>query len=1555
MSDVATPSSDSVDPSETAEDTLPEWLQARTPFDKDQPGGTFPPLASHSDSSITEPDQGEPKDPECSEDGSRIAQRPMDSRPESDESVDSSVPPPPASTAAGPASPAAWWADPGADSDAHSGSETGLKREQRDKTQAGSPSAQWWEHSIGRVGIRRREDADSPPLTRGRDASDPRSSRIRRTSRGRDRVRLLARATDSSGTHVDVALDFDPSATASDLAAAAHHAGYATRSEFSGAERAGDMLTRGESISGHRGKPPRSEFLLLATSGYTAGRSWIVHPGRMTIGGPGSDIVLDDPELVTQSYQFLVGRDGCTDFWLTGSPDANPDTTIAPNSIEKVHLGNSVLAIATSPESDASLSAPRKGQLRFSRPATAHELSRLPEELRLRDVSESRREPRKWGELAITVAATAVFIAASYFLRGSGAFAIIFAIGGFATVAQFLYRRFSDINYNREASRKEASAREQQSARLASQLAAEVAAVEERFPDPARLMQWGIRRSRHLWRQRGSRITLRVGVADQPSVTVRRLAESDDPIVVPGVPVVVDLSLTGVLSVEGIPADTQPVTRGAVMQLVARYSPRDLRVVVLSDGGWQSWSWARWLPHLRSEGALCAVGTDHGSIERLVSELADLVGRRHLFQSDEGHAVRGPTVVLVAEQASLFREVPGFVEILRRGPEVRVLTIATSPGQESPEEADASLRAHGTSAVLDTREHTFRGVLVDRCAGDLEEFARSLAPLVVDEGQDGGLPSEIRYLERVPHATDTNALSRLWGSMDEPDIRSEILATGRGLAPVDLDEIYHLVTTGTTRSGKTEFILSWLVDLAVRNPPDLVEFLVIGWKGTGDFERLRDLPHLQRLASNADQADATKAILALEAECGRREKELAEMVAGKRISAANIATAWGEQPAECRQRRLTRLVVVVDEFARMRINRPDFIPVFDSVLQQGAGLGVHLALIAQDPKDAIRGAVEANAQLRIAFRAVEARISKETINAVDAYLIDPAQKGRGYAFRQGRPLREFQGLRITGQSPADDGGAPCNVTQLTQRDWIGDPPADVVAESAQKTDLDEILAAITAASRSHSDDHVVFPGPLPRPHFDDMPIPGQIGIRQDPTELALDRRQRPLTIDPLDDGHVAVAGAEAADRAAMLEAMILGLDRCESSVEIAIVDLVGSGLGEMSALPSVGSAIGTDVWRINWLLNTVTSELQRRQRLLQTRGSLAQQLGSELPFLYLVLNGWEPLTQLSAEHSFAGKLLQCLRAGAEVGVRGIIAGEAGIGDMKVADLVSTTYVLDVPHGIRRTLLKDERGRVPEKIRPGQAFTVPGLAEVSFASTTPVREDSGGVVAKHGAVSSARPATLLVSSPMRLGLQAGDVPIDTAPPDLWIGNGGPFARPVTMRFDGRHMALLVFAPSRSTRAQVLQGIGEAAHVSGWNVVSIGTDVMKASAGDGPTQIDLNQATGDELDFAHGQENVLLIVDDGARFERHPLFNSVDRLPGSTVFVVGAPTSYLDTGLTGFLGRLREAERCLLFGPTRRSLLGLGLDADQILFDDLGSSSIGLLVDDQSVERVAVPEP
>ncbi|MCD2443912.1 hypothetical protein LQ757_16645 [Agromyces sp. SYSU K20354] len=366
------------------------------------------------------------------------------------------------------------------------------------------------------------------------------------------------------------------------------------------------------------------------------------------------------------------------------------------------------------------------------------------------------------------------------------------------------------------------------------------------------------------------------------------------------------------------------------------------------------------------------------------------------------------------------------------------------------------------------------------------------------------------------------------GELGQPEVdrgsRSSLAvavgATGGGPLVIDLVQHGpHALVAGTTGSGKSEFLLSWLTGLARAYPPDRVAFLLVDFKGGAAFEPIRELPHVTGVVTDLDEGEAERAVLSLRAELRHRERVLAQ--AGVR-DIRSLDTGI----------ELARLVLVVDEFQAMIERFPELGAVIADIAARGRSLGLHLVLASQRPNGVVREQVTANCAIRVSLRVMQRADSIAVVGVESAAEIAPDTPGRGIVDRgDGCPMT-FQSAvvdvaALTGARVAN-AAAP-----QARRPWL-----DPLPNRVGRVQLDTLVrsAGGTADAASSQADA----------GLDAFAI----GLADEPEH----QRRSLATWFPAADGHLLVLGAPGSGRTGALAATAEAVAAVHGAESVLVLD-----------------------------------------------------------------------------------------------------------------------------------------------------------------------------------------------------------------------------------------------------------------------------------------------------------------------------------------------------------------------------------------------------------------
>ncbi|MFJ9029476.1 FtsK/SpoIIIE domain-containing protein [Streptomyces sp. NPDC102274] len=928
-----------------------------------------------------------------------------------------------------------------------------------------------------------------------------------------------------------------------------------------------------------------------------------------------------------------------------------------------------------------------------------------------------------------------------------------------ALVSQFGGRKQAMLKY-----REQKEQYEKKLARINDDV--DAAVVEEQLnlrlalPDPATLLQMAAQPSERLWERRWQDpdfLGLRVGTANLPSSLSVQDPTQDEhrrnrvP-TLNQVPVSVGLRQAGVAGVAG--GDAGRVASWLTAQAASLHSPADLRIVVLAGlEGERDWSWTRWLPHTQPTGedAYALVGSTTDSLARRIGELGQIVMARGQSGPE---LVRGgvngyPDIIVVLDQARRARSLPGVISLLRDGPAVGVYTICMDREERLlPEECGAVIVTEPGSTTFSTVRTGGGGALEVRTDSPepawYERLGRSLAPLRgVGDSDESALPGSVRLLDLLGVEPPTaEAIVGGW-SLSGRSTRAVLGSGYDGEFSVDLvRDGPHALIAGTTGSGKSELLQTLVATLAVVNRPDEMTFVLVDYKGGSAFAECADLPHTVGLVTDLDTHLVERALVSLGAELRRRETLLARASAkdiedylDKRFRGGNVLPA------------LPRLLLVIDEFASMVRELPDFISGLVNIAQRGRSLGIHLVLATQRPTGAVTADIRANTNLRIALRTTDTSESRDIIDAPDAGEISPGTPGRAYARLGPSALLPFQSGRVGGRRPgarvAADTEVPVHALTVSWRD-LGGPLLHAGGkksgggETDIVTDLAVLTAAVAQAARVAEVPHQPSPwlpalpdllewapSPAPTPSAErEAALPA---VAYGMVDLPALQSRSDLTFDIDRAGHLHIIGSPRSGRSQALRTLAAALAQAHGADDVHIygIDCGNGALNALTAIPHCGAVVDRNqTERLGRLLDRLTAELTFRQGVLGSRGTadLAElrsmtEPGKRLPHIVLMVDRFEVFDREYVTFdngSYMERVIRLLRDGAGVGIHVVLAGDRILGNSRFSGTTEDRLVLRLNDKADYSSVGIPTKSAPTDPAPGRAMRTQDFTEVQLA-------------------------------------------------------------------------------------------------------------------------------------------------------------------------------------------------------------------------------------------------
>jgi len=749
------------------------------------------------------------------------------------------------------------------------------------------------------------------------------------------------------------------------------------------------------------------------------------------------------------------------------------------------------------------------------------------------------------------------------------------------------------------------------------------------------------------------------------------------------VPITLSLFEHHISGVIGDRKITFEFSKGLIFQLASLYSYDEVKLVLLyNKKDEKDFEFTKWLPHVWSnDNSFRFIATDSNEakevsayIEREIEnrmemkddEVEEAVPYYVIFAFDKALADKVEMLNLIkAEKRNIHFSVVHFYNELQNLPkECSIVVELDADGGKLFDKNDISGKSISFHPDIflpvnpDILGIKLSNVHLDTLAGSFR------------------LPKMLTFLEMygVGKVEHLNVLSR-WSENDptkslEAPVGVDTLG---GLFRLDLHENFHGphgLVAGMTGSGKSEFIIAYILSLAVNYHPDEVAFILIDYKGGGMAKSFEKLPHTAGIITNLDGAAIKRSLISIESELKRRQAIFAD--AGKKISVSNIdiykyQRLYREGVVD---EPLQHLFIISDEFAELKTQQPEFMTQLVSAARIGRSLGIHLILATQKPAGVVDDQIWSNSKFRVCLKVQERADSMDMLKRPDAAeLTDTGrfylQVGYNELFEMGQsswagaPYNPSEKVLVEKDNSVvfiDRNGRPIRELKPANKKSVNaNPPKqlDVITEYLCNIALEEKIIikplwlepipamilldnVITKHGRAIEKPYVLNP---------------IVGEYDDPAM----QRQCVLRVPVSQEGNVIIYGAAGSGKATFLNTIIYSMitTHTPDELNLYLLDFASETLRAFAKAPHTGDVVFShESEKINNLLKMLKAEIDRRVRLFTDYGgdynSYISATGEALPNIVVIVSNFAAFIETYEEKEEAISYLT--REGTKYGV-----------------------------------------------------------------------------------------------------------------------------------------------------------------------------------------------------------------------------------------------------------------------------------------------------------------
>ncbi|MEW9676388.1 type VII secretion protein EssC [Lentibacillus sp. L22] len=728
-----------------------------------------------------------------------------------------------------------------------------------------------------------------------------------------------------------------------------------------------------------------------------------------------------------------------------------------------------------------------------------------------------------------------------------------------------------------------------------------------------------------------------------------------------------------------------------VMQIALFQSYHDVQfITIFPEEEKTDWNWMRWLPHASLQDLNVRGFIYHErSRDQVLHSIYQVLKERKLVLDEKANQNEKTYfsphyVVLITDEKLILDHT--IMEFFNDDPsELGVsLVFVQDVMQSLPEHVTTVIDirdAKSGNIILEEGELVNHSFVPDHFPAGFnkEDVSRALAPLNHLQSLKNTIPESVTFLEMYGvEKVEQLGIAQRW--QQNETYKSMAVPLGlRGkddIVQLNLHEKAHGphgLVAGTTGSGKSEIIQSYILSLAVNFHPYEVAFLLIDYKGGGMANLFRNMPHLLGTITNLDRAQALRALASIKAELQKRQRLFGEHNVNH-INQYQKLYKQGEASEA-----MPHLFLISDEFAELKAEQPDFMKELVSTARIGRSLGIHLILATQKPSGVVDDQIWSNSKFKLALKVQNASDSNEVLKTPDAAEI--TLPGRAYLQVGNNEIYELFQSAWSGADyvPDKDDHELVDTTiyaindlgqyDILTEDLSGLDKKDEIEQTP--TELDAVIDYIHDYTEAQQIE------PLPRPWL--PPLPEQIFAQdlhpvdfkeawQEPKKLLhatiglLDQpelqAQEPLIIDLTKNGHIAVFSSPGYGKSTFLQTLVMDLVRQHNPehLHIYLLDFGTNGLLPLKNLPHVADMMLVDeIEKIGKWIRLLTNTIKDRKRKLSQYGVANMEMyekASEetVPNIMIAIDNYDTVREADFGEEFDRLITQIAREGASIGI-----------------------------------------------------------------------------------------------------------------------------------------------------------------------------------------------------------------------------------------------------------------------------------------------------------------
>ncbi len=753
---------------------------------------------------------------------------------------------------------------------------------------------------------------------------------------------------------------------------------------------------------------------------------------------------------------------------------------------------------------------------------------------------------------------------------------------------------------------------------------------------------------------------------------------------------------------------------GIILQLLCLHNPKDLKVIFLTnDKNVQKWEYLKLVPHIYSDDkSIRYFAQNEDEAKKILKEIDDLYNNRREeiknaskeineeIETKDYYKSFNPYYLIITDNYKKYKDLEFLSKLVGFNKNIGFsLLIIDNALKNLPNSCNkyAYVTSKGScifeKEFAKSKQINFTTEVYQNM--DMYRMARELSNVPIQTLNDiYTFPTMLSFLEmyNVGNIEQLNILNKWSTSNPISTLSSPVGVSPTGeIFRLDLHEKAHGphgLIAGSTGSGKSEFIITYILSMAINYHPDEVSFVLIDYKGgglAGAFENKETgvrIPHLSGTITNLDVSEMNRTLVSINSELKRRQRKFNEVRDKLGESTIDIYKYQKYYREGLIDEPIPHLFIISDEFAELKSQQPEFMDELISTARIGRSLGVHLILATQKPSGVVNDQIWSNSRFKVCLKVQTKADSMEMLKRPEAASIK--ETGRFY-LQVG-----YDELFELGQSAW--AGAPYVPTErvvkkiddaisfidntgdvIKTANNIGNKDLTKVANNGdQLTNIVKYLYNIAQTNNIKTRQlwldsipaEIYLSNLIEKYNFKTKPyvIDAIIGELDNPSA----QTQSLLSVDLTNTGNLLVYGIPGSGKENLITTMVTSIctKHTTEEVNVYILDFGAETLSKFKDFPQVGDIVFIDeLEKINSFYTMINKEIARRKTLFTDyMGSYTNYIktsGKTLPNIICIIHQFETIYDQQVQ--IAEKFYNLFKEGPKFGITFIVTNSLATG------------------------------------------------------------------------------------------------------------------------------------------------------------------------------------------------------------------------------------------------------------------------------------------------------